>query len=196
MVTAREASYAIYGAFRLARFDANGVQYFDNTPESFWHSFWAAAIALPGYALLLMMRLADAPVAAGAGMVLLVEGIAYVASWFAYPLAIFYVARGFNRLHVYYRYIAAYNWAVILQVGLLLGVTALDASGVFPRTLGAMLSLAGTVAIFAYQWFIARAAFEATIGGALALVALDLTLGIAINGWANRILMAGAGQAG
>jgi len=25
MVTAREASYAIYGAFRLARFDANGV---------------------------------------------------------------------------------------------------------------------------------------------------------------------------
>jgi hypothetical protein len=35
MVSAREASYAIYGAYRLARFDASGVQFFDDTPEAF-----------------------------------------------------------------------------------------------------------------------------------------------------------------
>lgn len=196
MVTAREASYAIYGAYRLARFDANGAQFFDNTPEAFWNSFWAAAIVLPAYALLLLMRLADAPVNAGPGMVLLVEGIAYVVGWFAYPLAAFYIARAFDRLKVYYRYIAAYNWAVVLQIGLLLAVSALDGSGLLPRDLGAFLSLAGSAAILAYQWFIARAVFAATIGGALAMVALDLTLGIVIDGWATHILMIGAVQAG
>ena len=148
------------------------------------------------YALLLLMRLADSPVNAGAGIVLLVEGIAYVAGWFAYPLAAFYIARAFGRQNVYYRYIAAYNWAVVLQVGLLLAVTALAGSGLLPRNLGAFLSLAGTAAILAYQWFIARAVFAATIGGALAMVAIDLTLGIVIDGWATHILMAGAGQAG
>ena len=196
MVTAREASYAIYGAFRLARFDASGAQFFDNTPEAFWNSFWAAVIVLPAYALLLLMRLADSPVNAGAGTVLLVEGIAYVAGWFAYPLAVFHIARAFGRQNVYYRYIAAYNWAVVLQVGLLLAVTALAGSGLLPRDIGAFLSLAGTAAILAYQWFIARAVFAATIGGALAMVALDLTLGVAIDGWATHILMAGSGQVG
>jgi hypothetical protein len=196
MVSAREASYAIYGAYRLARFDASGVQFFDDTPEAFWNSFWAAAVVLPGYALLLLMRLADAPVPAGAGTVLLVEAIAYVAGWFAYPLAVFHIARAFDRLRVYRRYIVAYNWAVVLQIALLLAVTALDSSGALPRPFGAIVSLAGTMAILAYQWFIARAAFAATIGGALALVALDLSLGIVIDGAASHILTLGAGQAG
>jgi hypothetical protein len=196
MVSAREASYAIFGAYRLARFDPGGVQYFDNTPEAFWNSFWVAVLVLPGHALLMMLRLSDISLGAGTGLVLLVEGIAYVASWFAYPLAIFYVAQGFKRSHVYCRYIAAYNWASVLELGLLLGVSAVVASGLLPGRLGALLSLAGTIAILTYQWFIARAAFEATVGGALALVALDLSLSVVINGWADHILIASAVQSG
>lgn len=196
MVSAREASNAIYGAYRLARFDAGGLQYFDNTSQAFWNSFWVAVFVLPGHALLLLMRLPDVALGAGTGLVLLVESIAYVASWFAYPLAIFYVAQRFKRSRIYFRYIAAYNWASIIELGLLLGVSALAASGMLPPRLGSLLSLAGTVAILAYQWFIARVAFEATAGGAVALVALDLSLSVLINGWADHILMAGAGQSG
>ena len=195
LVSAREASYAIYGAWRLARLDASGVQFFGNTVEAFWRSFWAAAIALPPYALMLLMRLADSPVSIRPFTAALVEVIAYIAGWTAFPLAMFYVARMFDRGTVYLRYIAAYNWSVVLQVALLLGVTALAASGLLPQAAGALLSLAATLAILTYQWFIARAALNATIGGAVAIVALDLMLGIAINGWANRIVMAGAAVA-
>lgn len=192
MVSAHEASQAIYGAWRLARLDPSGLDYFENTVEAFWRSFWAAAIALPAYALLLLIRLADAPITAGPLTVVLVEAIGYVAGWTAFPLAMFYVTRMFDRGDRYCRYVAAYNWAVVLQVTLLLVITALGATGVPPDPLTKLLSLAGMLAILTYQWFIARAALDATTGGAAAIVMLDLVLGVMLNVWAHRILMAGA----
>ena len=57
MVTIREISIAIYGTWRFATLDRAAVQFFDNTPDAFWKSFNAAWLALPAYALLVLLSL-------------------------------------------------------------------------------------------------------------------------------------------
>ena len=47
MVSLRELSIAMFGAWRFATLDRSAVQFFDNTPEAFWRSFNAALVALP-----------------------------------------------------------------------------------------------------------------------------------------------------
>ena len=97
MIGARETGNAIFGAWQLAKFDVNGLQYFENTPAAFWRSFSAAVIVLPAYAILVLLRLADHPVAAGPFTVLVVQSIAYVIGWVAFPLVMNYVTRATNR---------------------------------------------------------------------------------------------------
>ena len=42
MSLAAESATSLYGAFRLARFDPHGMNYFNAGPSGFWRSFWAA----------------------------------------------------------------------------------------------------------------------------------------------------------
>ena len=56
MPSANQVMYALYGAYRLARFDAAGMRYFETSIEGFWRSFFAAVIVAPPYALLLFLR--------------------------------------------------------------------------------------------------------------------------------------------
>ena len=46
MITAREVSYGLFGAWRLAHLDRRGMEYFDTSIDGFWRSFWAAAWAM------------------------------------------------------------------------------------------------------------------------------------------------------
>ena len=65
MITPVEVVYATYGAWRLARFDCQGLQYFDNTPEAFWRSFYAAVIVAPPFAVLTALQLAEVELTSG-----------------------------------------------------------------------------------------------------------------------------------
>ena len=56
MLSAREAAASLYGAYRLARQDAGGLDYFDTSLEGFWRSFYAAAFIAQPFALLLALR--------------------------------------------------------------------------------------------------------------------------------------------
>ena len=47
MISPREITLGLYGAFRLALLDVRGMAYFNCTEAGFWRSFTAAAIAAP-----------------------------------------------------------------------------------------------------------------------------------------------------
>jgi hypothetical protein len=188
MITAREASMGLYGAWRLARLDANGMQYFENTVEGFWRSFYAMLIVLPAYAILVLLRMADNPPAVGGFSVLLIHAIAYVAGWFALPFVMYYLAGWFDFRERYFRYICAYNWATVLQITLFLAVSALAASGMLPENGPRAITLIATFAILFYQGFIARAALRVPVIGAVGIVILDLVLSLILNSWSNRLL--------
>ena len=86
MLNTRELAASVYGAYRLARLDPNGLRFFDASPAGARRSFYAAAIVAPFYALMLAV---GAPEPASDTLRFsLVEGIAYVLSWVAYPVIV------------------------------------------------------------------------------------------------------------
>ena len=187
-ISAREVAEGLYGATRLAKGDAHGIQFFGDTPEAFWKSFWAAAIAAPAYALLVIIELADTQVASGPLRVALIESIAYVAAWVAFPLAMHYVAEFIDREERYIRFIAAANWASVLEVAVYLFITSVLALDVLPHAVAEILRLSAYAAILVYQWWVARVGLEIGRGGAVGVVVLDIVISLILNAIVGAML--------
>ena len=186
MVTGAEFARAAYGAWRLALLDRRGLDCFDDTVEAYWKSFNAAAIVAPAYALLLILRLYEIEARAGFFTIAVVETIAYVIGWVAFPLIMIYVCDRIGRSDRYLRYIVAHNWSNVIQVAVFFAVTILS-KGILGGGLE-VLGFAATAAILFYQWFIARTALEVSGGAAASIVGLDLVISILINLVTNRFM--------
>jgi hypothetical protein len=177
----QEVSYALYGAWRLARLDPAGLGFFDRSREGLIRSFRAAIIVYPFFLLLLVLRVEDtAWQQAGAARVILIETIGYVISWTAYPLATLQLARFLDRTERWPGFIVVYNWSQILQTVLFLAAAALAASGVLPAGLGRNLLLLATIAILLYEWYIARVALDVPGTAATVAVLIDLVIGVLV----------------
>ncbi len=188
MISAREAGIGIFGAWQLAKFNAQGQQFFDNTVTAFWRSFYAAVIALPAYAIMALLQLPAKQVAVGPFGMLVIEGIAYVIAWTMFPLVMFHVANLIDRSQWFCRYIAAYNWAVVLQISLFLVVMAAAASGILPPALAGLITFLAFIAVLAYQWFIARVMLEISGAAAAGIVLLDLVISVVLDGYTGQLL--------
>ena len=81
-----EVLHSLYGAWRLAMLDVSGMRHFNLSVEGFWRSFFAAVIVAPGYALLVVQRTLDRPEGYALGSTVVVESIAYVVAWAAFPI--------------------------------------------------------------------------------------------------------------
>ena len=181
MVNTREISIALYGAWRFATLDRAAIQFFDNTEQAFWKSFNAAWLALPAYALLVLLSFAQHPVDAGPFRILSVEAIAYVIGWVLFPLVMVAFTDTTKCAEHYFRFVAAWNWSIVLQAYFFLGVSAFAASGTVPDSLGGLISLVATLAIFFYQGFIAKTMLDVTIPAAFLVVVIDLTIAIGLS---------------
>lgn len=181
MISIREFTVALYGTWRFAMLDRSAIQFFDNTPDAFWRSFNAALVALPAYALLVMLSFAQHPVEAGGMRILGVESISYVIGWVMFPLVMVAFTDTLKCSDKYFRFIAAWNWSVVLQSFLFLGVTAFSASGAIPDNLGGLISLVATLAIIFYQGFIARTTLDVPVPAAAMVVVIDLSISVGLS---------------
>lgn len=181
MASIRDISIALYGAWRLASLDRAGAHFFENSPAAFWKSFNAAWLALPGYTLLVLLGFTQHPVEAGAFHILSVELITYVIGWVAFPLVMVAFTDTVKADRNYFRFVAAWNWAIVLQAYLFLGVSAFTASGTVPESLGALISLVATFAIFFYQGFIARTMLDVTVPVAVLVVVIDFLIAVGLS---------------
>ncbi len=181
MISAREIGRGIYGAWRLARFDDDGILFFDNTPEAAVASFKAALLAAPIHIFLILLQTDWSLVSAGAFAAFLIHVISFVTDWTVFPLAMYYVARYCGREQFYWRYLAAYNWALVLQITLFLIISGLVASGLVPLWLGGLLVFGSLIAIFVYKGFIARVGLETTMPATVGIVMLDLGLSAVLS---------------
>ena len=188
MLTAREALSSLYGAYRLARFDAGGMAFFDTSIDGFWRSFFAAAIVAPFYAVLLTLRFAEGLVSTQPLRFAAIEAIAYVIAWVAFPLVMVSIARLLDREDRYLGYIVAYNWAAVLQNALYLPLAILAVTGGLTADLANTLAMIALLAILIYTWFITKTAMALGALAAAALVALDLILSIFINSFAEGMI--------
>lgn len=188
MITPGEIGRSIFGAWILARFNPSGLNFFDDTVDGFWRSFWAAAIVLPAYAFLLTLRNSEVTIGVGAGTAFFVNSIAYVIKWMAFPFVMFYVAQMFNRNQWYCRYIAAYNWSVVLQMTLMLIVRLIAVSGIVPTVIAGWAIAIALIFVLVYKGFIAHEALQATWPGAAGIVFMDFCLSLVLEGWSAKLL--------
>lgn len=180
MPTWPEIARSLHGAWRLARFDPNGMNYFDLSIGGFWRSFGAAAVVLPVYIYFVAVNF-DGTDASTAWFVI-VKVLAYGAAWAAYPIVMVGIARILNLTGNYIPFIVASNWASVLQVLLFIPVNTVVGFGGVENNGGATLYLLTMMIVLAYQWFVARTALQTTVGIAAGLVAVDLFLGLLVAG--------------
>lgn len=184
-MSAAYAARAIYGAWRLARGDAGGMAYFEDSVTGFWRSFWAAGIILPFYLLLISLRLAGSEVELNPLRYYTAEMIAYVIAWTAFPVVMLSVAPALERKDHYIRYIVAYNWAAVLQNAVYMPLGLLHFAGVLPSDGATFLLLVALGVILMYTWFVTVTALEVNGAVAAALVAGDFVLSLFIDSLAD-----------
>lgn len=177
-----EVRLALIGALRLARGDRGGLSCFDRSLDGFWRSFRAAFISYPLYLILLSMRVTVAESeTSGVLVIVMVETIAYVIAWTAFPLLMLIVTQRIGRSHRFLDFMVPYNWSQVPQSALFVLVGLETESGVLGAQPAQAIEVAAAVAVLVYEWFIARVALETTVSAAVLVVIVDLLLGVLIS---------------
>jgi hypothetical protein len=173
-----EMRLALAGTLRLARGDRGALGCFDTSIEGFWRSFRAALICYPLYLLLLSFRVTEAKAeASGLLRIVVVETIAFVIAWVAFPLLIMQITRWIGREGYFLRFMVAYNWAQVPQTSLFVVIALVGAGGLLSSGLIQLVELVAALAVLAYLWFIARVGLGVASGAAALIVLVDVLLG-------------------
>jgi hypothetical protein len=184
-----EIKRAVEGALLLARANPAGMTRFDFSVDGFWRSFSAILIAAPAYLLLLVDRYSTTGLGAHIGAVAMVEALAYVIGWCAFPVAAIFLTRMLGLGGRYVALVVAGNWCGVLQVLLLAAAVLLGS--LLPQTMRGVVGLATLIAVLTYQWFVIRTALETTSGTAAALVLVDILLSMLVHEGADALLQVG-----
>jgi len=191
----QEIAYRIYGAWRLARFDVKGVQYFDDSPQAALRSFFAAVLVAPAFLVINLISFAQAELTTDepAPVVLLVFTLYYVLLWAAPPVIIHRICQVIDRESAFFRFLSANNWTSIVVLHLQVLVVIVNASGILPEALTSLLSLATYAYVLSYQWFITRHCLDVTALGAVGLVVLQFIIWFLVSNIATGVIFEPAG---
>ncbi len=181
MSVPQEATSALFGALKLARFDATGVQFFNASRQGFFNSFIAAAVIAPFFMLFMGIKWQGGFVETGAVRLMVVESSVYVISWVLFPLVMVYVTRHFGWWPRFYAFGTARNWTVLVQNILYLPIAIADISGLMPLSASAPLLQMMFVYTVAYSWFVTRHTLGVSGMAATAIVMMDLALAIILQ---------------
>jgi hypothetical protein len=179
MLTLPEIVRSVYGIWRLARFDAIGMEWLDRTDEGFWRSFRVAILLLPIEIAMSALLVAHLENPEPLPYIAVVIGIGYVISWTAFPVAARPLIAALGRTERYPPYITALNWSRILIYAVVVPLSLLGFSTSSP--LVHVLFLAFYVAWGAYHFFITRTALDLDAVPSLGLTMMEMLLIIATD---------------
>jgi len=186
MVPIREVSAGIAGAIQLAKFDRDGLLFFDDTEARFWLSFHAAVVVAPLFIVYVIVRYLTEPTADGFVHFVIIHMLSYVISWVAFPLVMAHLVGQLDRQRHYFRFIAAYNWAGVLQNGVFIPIATLGITGALSADLASSMTLIILLWVLGYTFFIVRAALDLPAGTAAAVVFMNFLLGLFIEAVTGR----------
>ena len=187
MMTSDIVRAALYGLFRVLSFDASGLGYFEDTRAGFWRAFRLVIVAVPLQMLFVVLVVPQMLLSGQVeGSTLdvsqtifglsLVQGMALVIGWSAYPLVMLSVVDWIGGAGHYYRYMVAYNWLQLGFTVVQVGIALLTAVGVVQLETAELLLLGVFITSFSYALFIARAVLRLHWTNALGIVILDFLL--------------------
>lgn len=176
-----EIRRGIAGVWGILCFRRDAMKVFADTPAGAAGSFVAMAIGLPVYLFMLKATFAAMTPRPSLAAFLPVMLLYYVIEWLIWPNLMVGVARRIGRAKLYFRYIAAYNWFALAQMLIMVPYQMSMLSGAMPAAPEiALVGLVATVAFGVYEWFIARHGLEIEPRPAIALVLLNLLVGLAL----------------
>ena len=175
----QEIVYRVFGAWLLARLDASGAQYFDESPQAALRSFFAALLVAPAFLATLLLTREDAP-SVDAPVVVLVALLCYSLLWTAYPLIAYRVCQTIDREQAFFRYLAATNWASVIAYHFQL-LVVIFMVGLLPAILRPLVELALHACLLAYVWFIARSCLKISGMAAAGFVVLEFIVAMFIQ---------------
>ena len=186
--SAREIQSAIYGAWLLFKLDPRGLEFFEDSVPAFWRSFFAAVVVAPGFAILVLIDLADSELSAGPLEIILVETIAYAIIWAGFPLALYYLCQGLGREARYLRAVTALNWSVVIHIALTLPVHLVAASAILSPGFQTIAILAVVLVTLFYEGFVAHVALDVSPPLAALVVAIDVAISLAVQALVSGML--------
>jgi hypothetical protein len=174
-------------ALLFARGRPEGLALLANDLATARHSFLAAAICLPGFLGLRLLgwALQGGP-REGLFIGVLAETVGYVVAWVGFALASKLMAEQAQRGASWPQFIAAWNWANVVQYAVLLTLMLPPLLGL-PAWVGNMLGLAALGYALWLEWFVTRVALGVAGPAAVLFVLLDLSLGLFIGAFTARI---------
>ncbi|WP_020590879.1 hypothetical protein [Kiloniella laminariae] len=170
------------------RLDLSGLERIDTSDRSFWNSFFAAWLCLPGYIYLSSLYPTDSDVVYDSFAVLLIEGLIYLISWLAYPVAIHAILVLHNKIENFRQLIIAINWLQLWVILLQVFLHTLLKSGLFPEI---MVSLTGLLTLFYLLWVktnVIKQVIPCSWYVAVGLVFLDIVLSLSLSNLENVLL--------
>lgn len=157
------------------------------TPAGAWRSFAAAGLCLPAFFALRFLAWAPGGAPDGGLLVgLTAEFIGYVCGWAGFALATLPLAEATGRRAAWPRFIAAWNWANVVQYLVLLLMSVPGLLGL-PGLLAHGLGLAALGYALWLEWFVTTRALNISGPRAAVFVVLDMMLGIFIGGLVGRL---------
>lgn len=189
MVTLNDVARSVFGAYRLARLDPNGMAWFDSSREGALNSFFVAILLLPFHVVFLFVQWGGSSISPA--MIITVEGIFYVIGWTAFLVITVPIVRLLNKSHRYFGFISAYNWSMVIQMALLFPIFLLAESGTLAPHWVETVLLALYLILLVYEGYVIRTSLE--IGGfeAAGLVILDFILSFTLRGLALQTITGG-----
>jgi hypothetical protein len=188
MASLLEILRALYGVWRLAHLDRRAFACFDLSAEGALRSFTAAAIVAPFYAVLTALRFDDLTGIVTPGHYVFVEAITYVISWVLYPVIVEALTRAVGCRDRFPAYLCVYNWTMILQNGIVIGLAMLGQLEIFSGDVLGFLGLVTLALTAGLLWYLARTALGVPPSTAVGFVILDILISVLVNGIADALL--------
>lgn len=189
MPSLSEALRAIEGSIAIARRDPDASRFFDLSADAFWRSFAVVIFLVPLYfivsaaetRMLFEMRDQITGTQPGYGDLLISNLATLGIEWFAYPIAILFIAPLFSVGQRVSPYIIVYNWSSLAISLVMVPNFVLYLIGVFPIAMAVLVNFGLVLAVVWYRFLLAREVLGAPIGTAIGFVALDVVLSLFIS---------------
>ena len=181
MPSQREIINALFGSWRLMRFDADGMNWFDLSIKGFWRSFFAALPVAPFFALLVYFDFSRQTDSFDVGRETLVTIVVYAVGWTIVPVIMVLVTKLLGLSRGFIPMMVAYNWTTVPQIILQALATLPGAIGLIPDEFSGALLFAALIYILVFEWFVIRTTLRTTTVTALGIVLLLETTGILVN---------------
>ncbi len=176
MPSLAEVHRALYGAALLAKFDRDGMNAFGTEAEDAARSFFAAVIVAPMYLVWVLLYGDGYPEDTPFIFAFVFECLAYAVGWMIFPLVIWYLSPVLGCRDRFFHFLAAYNWAAVVQNALFMGTDLLFWVIGAPDMARGFFGLILFAYVLMYGWFVARHGLGLPGGPAATVVALDIAV--------------------